>query len=104
MGDWRTQLKVSHVNGYDNVLVTPTQSVSSYTPVDLSVAWNIGGDSDGNGFFNDGFIVGLEVRNALDDDPPYVNLAPGGNGSGGYDATTTNPVGRMYSVQLRKSW
>ena len=96
--------KVSFVNSYDNILITPHESVSSYTPVDLSVAWNIGGDGGGTGFFDNGLILGLEVRNLFDEEPPYVNLAPGGNGSGGYDATTTNPIGRMYSFQLRKSW
>ena len=35
-------------------------------------------------------------------DPPFVNVAPGGNGSGGYDATVANPVGRLFSFYARK--
>jgi iron complex outermembrane receptor protein len=33
-----------------------------------------------------------------------VNLAPGVNGSGGYDATSSNPVGRLLALSLRKKW
>jgi iron complex outermembrane receptor protein len=33
-----------------------------------------------------------------------VNLAPSVNGSGGYDATAANPVGRLFAISLRKKW
>jgi iron complex outermembrane receptor protein len=36
--------------------------------------------------------------------PPYVNIAPNQNGSGGYDATAANPIGRMFSFTMRKRW
>ncbi|HKX54905.1 MAG TPA: TonB-dependent receptor [Xanthomonadales bacterium] len=103
MGDWRTELRSTYLNGYDNNAIIPTQSVSSYMPVDLSVAWNVGG-GDGADFFSSGLVLGFEIRNLFDEDPPYVNIAPGGNGSGGYDATAANPIGRLYSVNLRKSF
>jgi iron complex outermembrane receptor protein len=48
--------------------------------------------------------LGLEIRNAFNEEPPYVNLAPSGNGSGGYDATASNPVGRLFALSLRKKW
>lgn len=103
LGQWRSQLKVTHVGSYDNVGITPKESVSSYTPVDLSIAWNLD-NPDSGGFFESGLVLGFEVRNVFDEDPPYVNIAPSVNGSGGYDPTTSNPVGRMYSIQLRKIW
>jgi iron complex outermembrane receptor protein len=103
MGDWRTELRSTYLNGYDNNTLLVPQSVSSYMPVDLSVAWNVGG-GDGADFFSSGLVLGFEVRNLFDEDPPYVNIAPGGNGSGGYDATAANPIGRLYSVNLRKSF
>ena len=53
---------------------------------------------------DEGMDVGIEIRNAFDESPPYVNLAPSVNGSGGYDASTTNPVGRMFAISLRKKW
>jgi iron complex outermembrane receptor protein len=51
-----------------------------------------------------GLTLGAEVRNMFDEQPPYVNLAPSGNGSGGYDATATNPIGRLFALTLNKTW
>ncbi|MBK6674160.1 MAG: hypothetical protein IPG49_12110 [Proteobacteria bacterium] len=60
--------------------------------------------TDLGGALAEGMDVGIEFRNAFDESPPYVNLAPSVNGSGGYDASTTNPVGRMFAISLRKKW
>ncbi|MDO6415232.1 TonB-dependent receptor [Sphingomonas sp. BIUV-7] len=101
--DVRMQLTATHVGGYTNNAVTPVESVKSYTPIDFSVGWTI--DGDGSKRFTGGkLVVGFEVRNLFDIDPPYVNIAPSGNGSGGYDATAANPVGRMLAVSVRKTW
>jgi iron complex outermembrane receptor protein len=97
-GRLRSQITATHVGGYSNTAVTPNQNIGSYTPVDLSFAVNVGEDE------TKGLILGLEVRNVFDTDPPYVNLAPGVNGSGGYDATTTNPIGRTFTVSARKTF
>ena len=102
-GPFSTRVLVTHVGGYRNNLATPNQSVKSYTPVDLTLNWRIG-DPQESGFFARGLTVGLEVRNLFDTDPPYVNLAPSGNGSGGYDATASDPVGRLFAVSVRKSF
>jgi iron complex outermembrane receptor protein len=102
IGNVRSQLTLTHVGGYLNNAVKPSQKVASYNPVDLSVAWNIGGENGGGLLSN--LVLGAEVRNLFDEKPPYVNIAPGGNGNGGYDATVTNPIGRMFAVSLRKSW
>jgi len=104
--DWRrgplgASLTAWRVQGYENNAVTPAESVGSYTPVDIAVSWDIG-SLGWQPLQNT--QLGFEVRNAFDADPPYVNLAPNGNGSGGYDATTTNPVGRLFGVSLRKKW
>jgi iron complex outermembrane receptor protein len=95
----RLQLTATHVGGYTNNAVTPNQKVSSYTPVDLSMAWTIGGPDKGP--FGGKLTVGFEVRNLFDADPPYVNLTPSGNGSGGYDASASNPVGRLFAASAR---
>ena len=96
---FRVQATVTHVGGYINNAVTPNSSVKSYTPVDLSVSWKIGG-RDGHGILG-GLTLGAEVRNLFDIDPPYVNLAPSGNGSGGYDASAASPIGREVAFSLR---
>jgi len=104
--DWKrgplgASLVAWRVDGYQNNAITPVEHVGSYTPVDITMSWDMG--SLGWQPLKDARL-GFEIRNAFDEDPPYVNLAPNGNGSGGYDATTTNPVGRLFAFSLRKSW
>jgi len=101
-GDFHSQLALTHVGGYTNNAVTPQQSVPDYNPLDLRVAYTLG--KNGTATLLKDLTLGFEIRNLFDEQPPYVNLAPSGNGSGGYDATTTNPVGRLYAISLRKSW
>lgn len=95
----RLQIQATHVNGYTNNAITVPARVKSYTPVDLSVAWKLGG-TDATGILG-GLTLGAEVRNVFDIKPPYVNLAPSGNGSGGYDATAASPIGRLFAASLR---
>lgn len=38
----------------------------------------------------------------FDEDPPFVDIAPGNSGSGGYDATIGNPIRRLFALGLRK--
>ena len=98
-GPLTTRLAATHVGGYTNNLVTPAESVDSFTPVDLTVTWRVG-ESFGGSLIEGLELIG-EVRNLFDADPPYVNLAPSGNGSGGYDATASSPVGRMFAIGAR---
>jgi iron complex outermembrane recepter protein len=102
LGPWSTQATVTRVHGYRNNAVTPVEGVGPYTPVDLSFGVDMG--AFGDSALLQGLQLGVEVRNAFDEDPPYVNIAPSGNGSGGYDATVTNPVGRLFGLSLRKKW
>ena len=48
--------------------------------------------------------LSFEVRNLFNETPPYVNIAPSGNGSGGYDASAADPIGRLFAVSVRKSF
>lgn len=97
------RLLATHVGGYTNNLATPFQKVKSFTPIDLSLVWRVGDTFDAGRATSD-LTLGLEVRNLFNIDPPYVNLAPSGNGSGGYDATASDPVGRLFAFSLRKAF
>lgn len=101
LGQWRAAAVINRVHGYQNNAVTPVEGVSPYTPVDFTFNRDL---SDLGGMLAEGLDVGVEIRNAFDESPPYVNLAPSVNGSGGYDATAANPVGRMFAISLRKKW
>ena len=99
-GPYSARLVINHVGGYDNDLASPVQNVDSFTPVDLNASYAIG-DQEGRGL-TDAWVVGLDISNIFDEDPPYVNIAPTNNGSGGYDATASNPVGRLIGVTVSK--
>lgn len=98
-GPFTLRTQVQHVGGYSNDIVSPVESVSSYTLVDLALNWRITESFDMGTF--KGLTLGLEVRNLFNTDPPYVNSRQGQNSGGGYDPTVTNPIGREFAVSLR---
>lgn len=102
-GALSARVLANHVGGYFNNLGGGGQPVKSYTPIELNLTYRIG-DPQGSGFFDKGMTFSIEVRNLFDIDPPYVNLAPSGNGSGGYDASASDPIGRLFAFSLRKSF
>lgn len=102
-GPFSLRALLTHVNGYTNNIAKPAQKVKSFNPVDLALTWKVG-DDDAEGFLARGLTFGIEVRNAFDEKPPYVNIAPSGNGSGGYDATAADPTGRVFAASIRKSF
>ena len=101
-GPVTTRLAATHVGGYNNTAITPNEKIGSYTPIDLSVTWRIGEMMPDT--LMEGLAFTAEVRNVFDTDPPFVNIAPGGNGSGGYDATAASPIGRMFALGARLSF
>jgi len=101
-GPLGASVSVTRVHGYQNNAVTPVEGVGPYTPIDVTFNMDLG-QMFGASQLED-LNFGVEIRNLRDEDPPYVNFAPSGNGSGGYDATVANPIGRMFAVSLRKKW
>jgi VCBS repeat-containing protein len=107
MGVWesgavRINGALNYVGEYTNDLVTPNQNVDSWTTLDLGIAITPGDEMAS--VLDGGITIGLDIRNVFDEQPPYVNLSPNINGSGGFDATAANPVGRVIGVSLRKKW
>jgi len=96
-GPFTALIRATHLNSYTNTAITPNEKVKSYTPVDLNLSWELGESAKP-------FTFTIEVRNLFDTKPPYVNIAPSVNGSGGYDATTTDPIGRLFAVSVRKKF
>jgi len=92
---WRAGLFITHLPSYNNVLVTPSQQVRSYTQLDTQLSYTFSGTS--NEYLN-GTRLALNVTNVFATEPPFVN-----NPSGyGYDPQNVSPVGRLISVELVK--
>lgn len=90
-GALNTTAFVNYTNAYDHVGITPERRIDSYTTVDL----HIGYDLDA---WVDGLSLALDVQNALDEEPPFVNIA------GGYDPQVASPLGRLFAVSARMKW
>jgi iron complex outermembrane receptor protein len=92
-------LFVNHINSYSNNLVSPVEEVDGRTTVDLTLGYTF--QSAG---FAEGMKVALDVVNAFDDEPPFVNIAQSPNGGGGFDPTLSNPVGRIVGLTIAKKF
>lgn len=93
----QARISATYLGGYTNNVTVPAQELPSYTLTDLSLNWT----PQDEAIYGARLEFGIEVRNLFDVMPPYLNLAPNQNGSGGYDATTTNPIGREFAFVTR---
>lgn len=99
-GPWYANAYLNYTNAYTNNLATPAQQVSSNTTLDLRLSYQIDDKIYGVG----GTTVALGVVNLFNRRPPFVNVAQSSNGGGGFDPTLTNPIGRIVSLSLNKSF
>nr|WP_246623846.1 TonB-dependent receptor [Sphingomonas colocasiae] len=102
LGHKRTSLSLfaNHVGGYVDNQRPVTQGIASWTTFDATVSHEIPRDAHILG----GLTVSLSIQNLFDSDPPFVVDLGNSAQSLGYDPTNANPLGRMISVSLRKSW
>lgn len=96
LGDWAAAMFVNHTGGYWN-RTSPAialsgargQRVASYTTVDAHASYTFGrGRTE----------IFVDAKNLFDQDPPFVNFP------GGYNIQDSNPIGRVVSLGLRKTW
>jgi len=93
---------VNYINAYTNNLPATQQTVSAYTTADLHVSYDTR-EMNGSRWLNH-IRVGIDVTNLFDARPPFVNIASSNNGTGGYDANLTNPIGRLAAFSISKKW
>jgi iron complex outermembrane receptor protein len=84
----------NYTNRYDNNRVAPTQKVDSYSTFDLHLAHRF----DGGLTAANKLTLALDVSNAFNVDPPFVDIPQSPNGGGGFDPTVSNPIGRVVSL------
>jgi iron complex outermembrane receptor protein len=99
-GPYMANVFVNYLNGYINNLSTPVQQVSSNTTLDARLNYDL--SSGFGGTWARDMSVAVGVVNLFDRKPPFVNIAQSTNGGGGFDPTTTNPVGRTISITFDK--
>ena len=100
LGGFGAAVFVNYQNGYRNNLTTPVTRIRPHTTADLNLFYDF---REHRGLLS-GFRLGLEVTNVFDRDPPFVDIAPSvdrsGGGGGGYDAQAANPIGRIVAISL----
>jgi outer membrane receptor protein involved in Fe transport len=102
IGGWATNLFVNQTDSYtDKRVVTAPREISSYTTVDLRIAYDFSAN------FKDGVFSGLTLAagalNLLDKDPPRTAvIAP--TTDLGFDPANASPLGRLISIELTKTW
>jgi iron complex outermembrane recepter protein len=96
-GPFDMNVYLNYANAYNNTFSTLAPKIGANTTVDLTASYDFG-EMLG---FTRRFQLGLSVVNLFDKDPPFADLAPTNNGGGGFDPTTSSPVGRVVSVSLR---
>jgi iron complex outermembrane receptor protein len=93
---------VNYENAYTNNLSNPAQTVPAYTTVDLHLGYDTGESTQSR--WTNHIRVGIDATNLFDALPPFVNIASSNNGTGGYDANLTNPIGRIIALTIDKRW
>ena len=76
------RITLNHLGGYNNTGIVPVQKISAYDTVDLFVAIDV----------TRRFTLSADVRNLLNETPPFVDQARG------YDPQSTNPIPRLFSI------
>ncbi|CCA90013.1 TonB-dependent receptor (plasmid) [Novosphingobium sp. PP1Y] len=101
--DWLSAgVTVNYANGYNNTLFSPAERIKAYTTIDAQLSFDLGKTGI---YGTEGIRLGIDVQNLFDQDPPYVDIAPIGNGGGGgFDAQVANPIGRLVSFSLSKEF
>jgi len=89
-----SELTLNYIDGYDNNLVAPVQSVDSWTTLDVHVGYEFENTS---GWLS-GLVVSLDATNVLDERPPFVNI------QGGFDPGQASALGRFVSFSVAKTF
>jgi iron complex outermembrane recepter protein len=87
---------INHVSSYIQNGVTPIRNINAYQTIDLHFGYDCGKSND-SGVLG-GLTLAFDMQNVTDEDPPFVNL------SGGYDPQSSNPIGSLVAISLRKRW
>ncbi len=89
---------VNYSSGYLNQVVTPAETVSGWTTVDINLSQKIGSVENSHGL-----RLGLSILNLFDADPPYMNNKTNTSALA-YDPEKASPTGRVIALQATAQW
>jgi iron complex outermembrane recepter protein len=100
-GGWGAHFFVNHTDSYVDNRTTIPVPISSYTTMDMRVAYDFG-ERSGSGALA-GLAVSLNVQNLFDRHPPHTSVV-GIDSDMGFDPTNANPMGRFLAIEMTKAW
>ena len=92
---------VNLVDSYTNNIVTPNESIDSWTTIDANLRYDFSGQSSAH--MLDGIVYSLSVQNLFDEDPPFV-ASPTLRQGASYDPTNASAVGRLVAFHVIKKF
>ncbi|MDQ1153419.1 TonB-dependent receptor [Brevundimonas sp. SORGH_AS_0993] len=99
-GGLSANLFVNYIDAYRVTDAADSAKIDSWTTADLSLSYRI---PDASPVWLRGVAVNLSVTNALNEKPPAVP-ADAGYRLPGLDPTNATPLGRLFAVELRKTF
>lgn len=100
-GGWSANLFVNYADGYRDDRGGRDLPVSSFTTLDLNLAWQAGADAPR---WLRGTRIAFHSENLFDTRPPRLLPDPGATAGLGYDSVNATARGRFLSLQFRRSW
>ncbi|GGF59247.1 TonB-dependent receptor plug domain-containing protein [Alteromonas lipolytica] len=97
--NWSVTGFANYINSYTNTFTGDT--IDTFTTFEFSASYTF---EDGLGEMGRDLRVGLFVRNLLDEEPPFADIAPSDNGGGGFDPQVASPIGRVITLSLSKTF
>lgn len=98
IGGFNTIATVNYIGDYTNNLSPVMRDVDTFTSLDLYFGYDFAHNYSGT--WLESLTVALDVTNALDEEPPFVDIAQSANGGGGFDPTLVNPLGRVVGLSV----
>jgi outer membrane receptor protein involved in Fe transport len=100
---WSVSSFVNYTDNYDNeggalIGTLPPADIDSWTTLDLGISYD--GSAQVSGWLS-GLRVALHGSNVTDEDPPFYD---DGSFGLGYDPANANPMGRVLSLTVSKTW
>lgn len=95
---WGGTLGINFQNHYMDTVSEPNRPISAYTTFDTQLRYELGAAGDG---YLANTRVELNASNVFNKSPPFLNNAVAHLG---YDQENADPLGRLVSLQVRKTW
>jgi iron complex outermembrane receptor protein len=100
-----SRISINHVNAYQNTLFTPSDTIGSWTTIDMYATYDTGAAKSA---LLRSLKISLSVQNVAGQRPPAFQIPVGdllpGRNAIPFDGANASPLGRVVSLQFTKSW